>query len=255
LIQTSSLTFEQRGARAALLASSADAAREPLEFASVLCQAQARVAAAFPLLTGRLGDDVASLLLQPILRVAAERGPEQLAIEADQRLHDDAETARTRLIVYWSGDARNDYLSRAMLQPYVETLRSQNVAPDRIHRRGHCPFCGAAPWVSARKSSPDAESGFRYLACSLCGLEWNVNRIFCPSCFEEDPAKLPSFQSDAYPTVRIEACETCRRYVKSIDMTIDARPIPEIDDLLSLSMDLWAVDEGYTRIEPGMAGL
>ena len=108
---------------------------------------------------------------------------------------------------------------------------------------------------SARKSSPDAESGFRYLACSLCGLEWNVNRIFCPSCFEEDPAKLPSFQSDAYPTVRIEACETCRRYVKSIDMTIDARPIPEIDELLSLSMDLWAVDEGYTRIEPGMAGL
>jgi len=55
--------------------------------------------------------------------------------------------------------------------------------------------------------------------------------------------------------VRIEACETCRRYVKSIDMTTDARPIPEIDDLLSLSMDLWAVDEGYTRIEPGMAGL
>jgi formate dehydrogenase maturation protein FdhE len=255
LIQTSSLTFEQRGARAALLASSADAAREPLQFASVLCQAQGRVAAAFPLLTGRLGDDVASLLLQPILRVAAERGPEQLAIEADQRLHDDAETARTRLIVYWSGDARNDYLSRAMLQPYAEALRSQNVAPDRIHCRGHCPFCGGAPWVSARKSSPDAESGFRYLACSLCGLEWNVNRIFCPSCFAEDPAKLPSFQSDAYPTVRIEACETCRRYVKSIDMTTDARPIPEIDDLLSLSMDLWAVDEGYTRIEPGMAGL
>ena len=93
------------------------------------------------------------------------------------------------------------------------------------------------------------------LRCALCALEWNVNRISCPACFEEDPYKLPLFHSDAHPNVRIEACETCRRYVKSIDLTQDARPIPEIDDLLSLSMDLWAMDEGFTRIEPGLAGL
>jgi formate dehydrogenase maturation protein FdhE len=43
--------------------------------------------------------------------------------------------------------------------------------------------------------------------------------------------------------------------VKSIDLTLDARPIPQIDDLVSLSMDLWAADEGYTRIEPGLAGI
>ena len=28
-----------------------------------------------------------------------------------------------------------------------------------------------------------------------------------------------------------------------------------VDDLVSLSMDLWAADEGYTRIDPGMAGI
>jgi hypothetical protein len=38
-------------------------------------------------------------------------------------------------------------------------------------------------------------------------------------------------------------------------MTTDARPVPPVDDLLSLSMDLWAVDEGFVHIEPGMAGL
>jgi formate dehydrogenase maturation protein FdhE len=249
------IDFEQRGARAALLASSADAAREPLEFAGVLCKAQARVAASIPAVTGRLSEDVTRLDLQPILRIAAEHGPELLAIEAEKRLHDTEETARTRLRVYWSGDARDDYLARAMLQPYAETLRAQNIAPDRVHRRGHCPFCGGAPWISARKSAPDAESGFRYLECALCGLNWNISRISCPSCFEEDPYKLPVFQSDAYPNVRIESCETCRRYVKSIDMTQDARPVPAIDDLLSIAMDLWAVDEGFTRIEPGLAGI
>jgi formate dehydrogenase maturation protein FdhE len=55
--------------------------------------------------------------------------------------------------------------------------------------------------------------------------------------------------------VRIEACETCRRYVKSIDLSQDARPIPEVDDLVSLSTDLRAAEQGFERIEPGLAGI
>ncbi len=128
--------FEQRGARAALLASSADAAREPLEFASALCAAQAIVAKKITQpLSGRLSEDVAGLLplMQPVLRTAAEHGPEQLAVEAEKRVHDQTETARNRLLVYWSGDAPADYLARAMLQPYAETLRMRKIAPDRVH--------------------------------------------------------------------------------------------------------------------------
>jgi len=252
--------FEQRGARAALLASSADAVHEPLAFAASLCNAQAKVATALavlPPLTGRLGEDLAEILplLHGVLHACAEHGPEELAVEADKRLHDDTETARTRLLVYWAGDAPGDYLARAMLQPYAETLRAKNASPDRAHAAGHCPFCGGAAWMSVRRPASDAEAGFRYLVCALCGLEWSFNRGRCPSCSEEEPAKLPNFQSDAYPLVRIEACETCRRYVKSIDLTKDARPVAPIDDLLSVSMDLWAVDEGYARIEPGLAGI
>jgi FdhE protein len=93
------------------------------------------------------------------------------------------------------------------------------------------------------------------LSCSLCGLEWLFERILCPSCFEEDPVKLPSFRDQGHPSVRVESCETCRRYVKSIDLSEDARPIPEVDDLVTLAMDLWAVEQGLTRIEPGLAGL
>jgi len=35
--------------------------------------------------------------------------------------------------------------------------------------------------------------------------------------------------------------------VKSIDLTLDARRGLEIDDLVALSMDLWAVSQGYRR--------
>ncbi len=251
--------FEQRGARAALLVSSAEAAREPLEFARRLCDAQAKVATQLVAveLTGRLAEDLADVLplLHGVLHACADHGPEELAVEADKRLHDDTETARNRLLAYWAGDAADDYVARAMLQPYAESLRGHSIAPDRIHAKGHCPFCGGAAWMSMRRASSDADAGFRYLVCSLCGLEWNFNRGTCPSCFEEDPPKLPVFQSDAYPLVRIEACDTCHRYVKSLDLTKDARPVAPIDDLLSVAMDLWAADEGYERIEMGLAGI
>ena len=201
---------------------------------------------------GRLSDASAH-----VLRYAAEEGPEALSEEARTRQKDTEETARTRLLVFWAGDrgADEDYLSLAVLRPYVELLRSVNMAPDRVHRRGQCPFCSSAPAVSVRRDAGESEGARRLLGCPLCGLEWHFQRILCPACFEEDPYRLPSFQNERYPGVRIEACETCRRYVKSIDLSLDARPIPEVDDLASLSMDLWASGEGYTRVHPGWAGL
>ena len=246
------MTFEQRSARAALLASQHEAAREVLEFAAKLCAAQASVWRTAALGRPDSGGPLSSTLDQvvtvsrPILEVIAERSE-----EAEKRLKDDPETAKTRLSVFWN-EEHNDYIARAMLQPYAEALREARKDPDRLHRQGHCPFCGGAPWISFRKGE---EAGVRYLSCSLCGLDWNFNRISCPSCGEEDPHKLPMFQSDAHKNVRLEACETCRRYVKSIDLSRDARPIPEVDDLVSIAMDLWAVEEGWTRIEPGLAGL
>jgi formate dehydrogenase maturation protein FdhE len=257
--------FERRAARAEALARDSPAAAEPLRFAAGLYRAQGRVAAELDAahsedpFTGHADRDADRIRekAEPVVRFAADSGPERLSGEARARLEDSAATARTRLLVYWSGDrgAGEDYLSRAILRPYVELLRALNRPPDRIHRNGRCPFCGGGPWVAARREGSLMEGARRQLACALCGVEWPFGRILCPSCLEQDPVKLPSFTSQTHPTVRIEACETCRRYVKSLDLSEDARPIPEVDDLVSLSMDLWAREQGYERIEPGIAGL
>jgi Protein involved in formate dehydrogenase formation len=253
--------FESRSARASLLAGRSEGAREPLALAALLCDEQARLAIALEdcALSGRLIEDSEKLvpLQAPLIHLSRERGPEKLAEAGRSRAGDDAATARSRLEVCWSGDATgaDDYLSRALLQPYVEVLRARKVDPDRPHHRGRCPFCGSKPWIGVLRPASDADAGFRFLGCSLCGLEWRFNRVACPSCFEEDPHKLPVFQGDAHPLVRIEACETCGRYLKSIDLTQDLRPVPAIDDLVSLSMDLWALEAGFSRIEPGLAGI
>jgi FdhE protein len=257
--------FERRAARAESLLRIAPAAEEPLRFAAGLYRAQGRVTAAIEALhadrplSGHLAEDAERFddQVPVILRYAAESGPAALSEDARSRRLDPPSTARARLLVYWEGDRTSgeDYLSRAILRPYVEFLRSVRVAPNRVHRQGSCPLCGGAPWVAARREGSLMEGAKRMLACALCGGEWLFERILCPSCLEQNPERLPSFSVEAHPAARIEACETCRRYVKSIDLSEDTRPIPEVDDLVSLSMDLWAREQGFERIEPGVAGL
>jgi FdhE protein len=250
----------KRAERAELLAPQAAAAEAPLRFAAGLYRAQrelARTLAAAPL-SADLDEQAGSLLAgaEPLLRHAVS-GPPQLAEEARARLQDDVQTARTRLLVYWSGDpeGRADYLSRALLKPWVELLAAERRQPVRDRREGTCPFCGGLPWVSARRILPESHGAQRLLYCALCAGQWDFPRIRCASCGEADPHLLPSFQDEKSPLARIEACDTCKRYLKSIDLSLDARPIPEVDDLVSLALDLWAADQGYQRIEPGLAGI
>lgn len=257
--------FERRAARAESLRRTAPAAAEPLEFAAGLYRVQARVAAGLEAahagepFSGHLDEDVDRFLpsAASVFRYAAESGPPALAEAAKGRREDLPATARARLLVYREGgrEAGEDYLSRAILRPYVELLRAVHVVPDRVHRHGTCPFCGGAPWVAARREGSLLEGAKRLLVCALCGGEWLFGRILCPACLEQNPDRLPCFSAEPHPAVRIEACETCHRYVKSLDLSEDARPIPEVDDLVSLSMDLWALEQGYERIEPGLAGL
>jgi formate dehydrogenase maturation protein FdhE len=260
--------FERRASRAEALAGGSPAAAEMLRFAAGLYRVQGRMAAdlhrahASQPWSGRLEEDGPRLVPSAagLLAYAAEQGPPALADQARAHAADDPGAAVSRWLAWWNGDqpTSEGYLSRALLRPYVELLAGLAISPARLHRRHHCPFCGGAPWIAWRRSEVSeagAEAAQRRLGCGLCGGDWAVNRILCPSCDEADPLKLPVFQSETYASVRIEACETCRRYVKSIDLTQDARPIPEVDDLVSLAMDLWAAEQGFTRIEPGQAGI
>jgi len=73
------------------------------------------------------------------------------------------------------------------------------------------------------------------------------------------PAPCPHAPSRLYadpefPHIRIEACDTCRTYRKLIDLTLDPDAIPEIDDLASVPLDLWAAAQGYTKPLPNLFG-
>jgi FdhE protein len=102
---------------------------------------------------------------------------------------------------------------------------------------------------------PEGDGGKRYLVCSQCLSEREFRRLVCPSCGEEDPKKLPVYKAEQFPHVRVEACDNCRVYIKCIDMTVDGLAVPEVDEIASITMDLWASEKGYTKLQTNMFGL
>ena len=231
--------------RAAQLAQENPGSGELLRFAAGLLKAQASLRAAD--LPG------VAAAARPLLEYCVGSGPKELAADAREAL---AGGFEARLRAYWEA-GEFDYLARAALQPYARMLRETGQPPGR-GVSGTCVFCGSGAWISSRRIPPGpgtGEGAMRMLHCALCAFVWQVGRIRCPACGEEDPEKLPSFTAPQHIGVRIEACESCKTYVKSIDLSLDARRVPEIDDLVSLSMDLWSTEHGYVRMEPGLAGL
>jgi FdhE protein len=261
--------FEERASRAEMLAETSDAAEAPLRFAAGLYRAQGALAGAIAsahrrrALTGRLDLDTLGFVdaMHGLLRFAAKAAPAELAAVARERAEEEPTVLRSRLASSSGKTGGLDYLSRALLRPYLEMLAALHIRPDELppppaeSTTERCPFCSGRPWIAARRGAPESDGAQRYLGCALCGGQWMVNRLRCPACCEENPDKLPCFRSERYPAARIEACETCRSYVKSLDLTEDGRLIPEVDDLVSLGMDLWAIEQGFTRIEPGLAGV
>ena len=262
-----SARYEQRAARAEGLAEAPSSGRDPLLFAAGLFRAQGQAAAgvlelhARRPLTGTLPDDLPRVEapLRPVLRFLAESGPVPLRESAAARAAEPADLFAARLRTAWTGgpEERQDFLSHTVLRPYAEALVHAGVTLDRPREpgSGRCPACGAPPSISFRRAVSGSDGAARYLGCGLCGTEWQTNRIRCPSCGETNPDRLPGWHSETHPAARVEACDTCHRYVKSVDLSIDARAVPEVDELRSLSLDLWAIERGYVRLEPGLAGL
>lgn len=144
------------------------------------------------------------------------------------------------------------FFARIVLQPQAERraqakeLQTAGVAGNR------CPYCDARPQLAVIR--PEGDGGKRLLLCSLCQSEWEFRRILCPVCGETDHEKLPRYTADGIPAVRVEACDTCRTYLKSVDLTVDGLAVPVVDEIATAPLDLWAAEHDYRKIQPNLMG-
>ena len=149
-----------------------------------------------------------------------------------------------------SGDT---LIARLFLQPYAEYLADHS---DWILPHGTpntCPLCGGRPLVGVLR--PVGDGGKRFLSCFLCAMEWEYRRIICPSCGEEDVHKLAVYTAKEFSHVRVEACDTCHQYIKSVDLTKDGHAVPVVDELATIPLNLWATEHGYQKLQTNMLGI
>lgn len=147
-------------------------------------------------------------------------------------------------------DPLEAFCPSAFLQPYAEFLASRAEMPQTEAAPRVCPLCASAPLIGVLRQEGDG--GKRFLLCSFCSREWEFRRILCPSCGEENETKLPVYTAEQFPHIRVEACDTCKSYVRSINLTKDGNAIPIVDDLAAIPLSLWAHEHTYTRIHPNL---
>ncbi len=144
-------------------------------------------------------------------------------------------------------------LAQAFLQPYAELLRSRALPRPVPTAYALCPFCHRKPGFGVLRQMGDG--GARSMVCSFCLAEWEFRRIVCPGCAEENEKKLAVFSATEFDYIRVECCDVCKTYIKTVDLTKDGRAEPLVDELASAPLDLWAREHGYAKLQNNLLGM
>jgi FdhE protein len=216
----------------------------------------------------------AARVLPAVVEVTVAAGPAALGEAARDR----AATAEEALAGWLAGaqlDAVDRYLARASLGPVLEALGEQAGAAcaDSPDAAGElCPCCGGPPQLSWLASSGQSlVTGPRSLLCARCGNSWQHSRSVCPACGESEDERLRVYAEHldgpvsgngkdngdgpiTFPHLRIAACSTCSRYLIEVDLARDARAVPEVDELAAVPLDMYAADEGLTKVTSNLMG-
>jgi FdhE protein len=141
----------------------------------------------------------------------------------------------------------------AVLQAFAEDLAIRAAPRLGSDTSLRCPRCAVLPVAAVLRDA--GQGAKRSLLCALCLNEWDCLRIVCPACGEREFERLPVYTAEQFTHVRIDACDRCRHYMKTIDLTKDGLAVPVVDDIASVSLDLWARGREYVRLKRNVLGL
>jgi formate dehydrogenase accessory protein FdhE len=213
---------------------------------------------------GSVRDSLDLTLLLPhfrdFLSLVEQNAPNALAAAAREVAAMKSDSWIALLTSYWELGGRFDqqigafaqFFPRAFLQPYAAYVAGRTAVPPVLATPRVCPLCGGRPLFGVLR--PEGDGGKRCMVCSFCGYEWDFRRILCPTCGEEDEKKLPVYVAEQLPHIRVEVCETCKFFVRTIDLTKDGHAVPVVDDLAVIPLTLWAHEHGYNRLQPNLLG-
>ena len=213
--------------------------------------------------TGTLESDLESITDggRALLRSVATFGPEPLRRRAESFLRDPL-ALHGELREYRRTRSAELFFPKALLQPYFQWLIRAGATGDAgvSHRPGEsaerrCPWCGGSPqlvWFDPEGAGTGAR---RRLLCATCLTNWPCRRVVCVACGVEDERQLSAYSARELPHVRVDTCERCRTYIKTIDLSRLGLAEPLVDEVAAGALDVWARERDYRKIELNLVGL
>jgi formate dehydrogenase accessory protein FdhE len=150
-------------------------------------------------------------------------------------------------------NASEQLLAWIYLQPYAEYLADHRETAVLNGTPSTCPLCGGKPIVGVLRSEGDGAK--KSLICMLCAHEWNFRRIYCPACGEEREPQMAFYSAPEIAHVRVDVCDSCHYYLKTVDLTKYGHAVPVVDELATVPLDLWALEHGYTKLQTNLLGI
>jgi formate dehydrogenase maturation protein FdhE len=154
-----------------------------------------------------------------------------------------------------NGSAATDsdwLLAWMFLQPYAEYLADHRETAMVDGTPSTCPLCGCKPIVGVLRREGDGAK--KSLICMLCANEWAFRRIYCPACGEEREPQMAYYSAPEIAHVRVDVCDTCHTYLKSVDLTKTGLAVAVVDELATIPLDLWAREHGYDKLQMNLLG-
>jgi len=173
-------------------------------------------------------------------------GDSELVADSDARAHEQASDGHDEIL----GDRS---LAWIFLQPYAEYLADHRESSRLDGTPFTCPLCNSKPIVAVLRSEGDGAK--KSLICMLCAHEWAFRRIYCPACGEEREPQMGFYSAPEIAHVRVDVCDSCHTYLKSIDLTKTGLAVPVVDELATMPLDLWAREHGYTKVQINLLGI
>jgi formate dehydrogenase accessory protein FdhE len=172
-------------------------------------------------------------------------GDLELAVASDDAEIIQAGTAREEI-------SPDRLLAWLFLQPYAEYLADHREIAIVDGTPSTCPLCDGKPITAVLR--PEGDGAKKSLICMLCAHEWAFRRIYCPACGEEREPQMAFYSAPEIAHVRVDVCDTCHTYMKSIDFTKMGLADPIVDELATIPLDLWAREHGYVKMQINLLG-
>jgi FdhE protein len=110
-----------------------------------------------------------------------------------------------------------------------------------------CPFCGYYPDMA---KIVDSLEGKRFLHCALCEHEWPFERLSCIVCGNKVAEKLGYYVTESKTPYRIDYCEECNAYIKTIRIPKDRDPDKYdlyVENIITPYLDYLALEKGLLK--------